>query len=138
MTLKGMFEHAEMGGLLVAFDVLSWTKGTQPLLDQASAWAERFGEEDPAVDGEQRERLVERARFLAERISRWVPGTRCLHRALASRVWLARRGVESEVVVGFRKGGGLEGHAWLEARGKAGLIQAFFDAEAGWREVLRG
>jgi hypothetical protein len=137
MTLDGIVEHAEMGGWLVAFDVLSWTKGTQPLLDQASRWAEHYGV-DGRIEGDERDRLVERARFLAERISRWIPGTRCLHRALASRVWLARRGVESEVVVGFRKGGGLEGHAWLEAQGAAGLLRAFFDAEAGWREVLRG
>src|SRR5690554_7847945 len=52
--------------------------------------------------------------LLAHRASRLVPGAQCLQRALAGRVWLARRGIASEIVVGFRKRGLLEGHAWLE------------------------
>ena len=75
--------------------------------------------------------------LLAHRASRLVPGAQCLQRALAGRVWLARRGIASEIVVGFRKRGLLEGHAWLEVMSPDELIELFKDAGDGYRESFR-
>lgn len=83
------------------------------------------------------ETQLERARLTAHRASRLIPGARCLQRALASRVWLARRGIESEVVVGFRMSGELEGHAWLEVRDGAISRDLFHGDESGYRESFR-
>ena len=67
--------------------------------------------------------------------SRLVPGVDCYDRALATRWWLARRGVESEIVIGFRRGlEGWEGHAWIELPDAQAL---FVTPEAGYREVAR-
>jgi hypothetical protein len=58
--------------------------------------------------------LLARAERGAWRASRLVPGAACLHRALAVRLWLAWHGQASQVVVGFRQRGEVQGHAWLE------------------------
>lgn len=138
-AVRGVAQHAEMAGWLGLFHALAWTRGTQRLVERASRLADRFGDRSAATpDLQKNDRLAERARLLSERVSRLIPGTRCLHRALASRVWLARRGVAAEVVIGVRKGGAIEGHAWLEVDGPAGLLRPFYDPSAGWREVLRG
>ena len=71
------------------------------------------------------------------RVSRLIPGVRCLHRALACRVWFARRGVRSEVVVGFRKRGAIEGHAWLEIHAPDGPLLMFHSEEDGYKESFR-
>ena len=83
------------------------------------------------------ETQLERARLTAHRASRLVPGAECLQRALASRVFLARRGVDSEVVVGFRMSGELEGHAWLEIRDGALNRDLFREDGSGYRESFR-
>lgn len=83
------------------------------------------------------ETQLERARLTAHRASRLVPGAECLQRALASRVWLARRGVDSEVVVGFRMSGELEGHAWLEIRDGSLSRDIFREDGTGYRESFR-
>ena len=75
--------------------------------------------------------------LLAHRASRLVPGAQCLQRALAGRVWLARRGIASEIVVGFRKRGLLEGHAWLEVMSPNEMIELFRSADDGYRESFR-
>lgn len=80
---------------------------------------------------------AEIAELLAHRASRLVPGARCLHRALAARVWLARRGVDAQVVVGFRKRGAIEGHAWLEIQAPDGPQTLFRGADDGYRESFR-
>ncbi|MFW5967482.1 MAG: lasso peptide biosynthesis B2 protein [Persicimonas sp.] len=77
------------------------------------------------------------AELLAHRASRLVPGAECLHRALACRVWLARRGIDAEIVVGFRKRGAIEGHAWLEVDTPDGPRTMFKGDEDGYRESFR-
>lgn len=62
----------------------------------------------------ERDDTLARGRALAYRWSRVVPDATCLHRALATRVWLAGFGIESRIVVGFRREEALAGHAWLE------------------------
>lgn len=60
------------------------------------------------------EDTLARGRSLAYRWSEVVGGSTCLHRALATRVWLAAFGLESRIVLGFRREESLAGHAWLE------------------------
>lgn len=80
---------------------------------------------------------TELSELLAHRASRLVPGARCMHRALAGRVWLARRGIAAEIVVGFRKRGVLEGHAWLEVKTPTGFVDLFKGSDDGYRESFR-
>lgn len=106
------------------------------LAGEAARWAERVPA--PARESEDREeRAAALCELLAHRASRLVPGARCMHRALAGRVWLARRGVASEIVVGFRKRGVLEGHAWLEVQSPEGAFDLFKRAQDGYRESFR-
>lgn len=81
--------------------------------------------------------IAQHAQLLAARASRLVPGAACLHRALASRVWLARRGVSAQIVVGFRKRAALEGHAWLEISTPDGPIVLFRGPADDYRESFR-
>lgn len=83
------------------------------------------------------EHTAEVAEILAGRASKLVPGAQCMHRALAGRVWLARRGVQAQIVVGFRKRGAIEGHAWLELETPAGARELFRSADDGYRESFR-
>ena len=50
----------------------------------------------------------------SNRISKRIPGSHCLHRAVGLNVLLGFEGIPSNVVVGFRKREKIEGHAWLE------------------------
>jgi hypothetical protein len=65
-------------------------------------------------------RLCERARSLAATLSTRLPVSNCLDEAIAARLWLARRGVGADVVVGMRRAGaGWDGHAWFEHDGRS-------------------
>lgn len=110
---------------------LAW-KGWASQLERAKALAD-----EPAVtangDDEQRLRRVERALW---RVSRWVPGASCIHRALAAQRMLRRRGFQSEVVIGLRRGDEeIEGHAWIEVRHGDRLWRAFWDDRARYSVV---
>ena len=52
--------------------------------------------------------------------SRYLPGVKCLARALATQVLLTRYGYSSELQIGVAKSeqGELEAHAWVEYQGK--------------------
>lgn len=127
MRLRSPFDYVEMGVYLLFFRGAAWTMPIKRLVRVAAALAERL---PPAVAAPPRERSPAIARRAARRVSRLVPGATCLHRALASRVWLARRGVSTELVVGFRKEGAIEGHAWLQLDEATG--ETLF-AEEGYR-----
>ena len=99
----------------------------------AATWAARF----PAAQTSASDDSPETASLLAHRASRLIPGAKCLHRALAARVWLARRGVDAQIVVGFRKRGVIEGHAWLELQTPDGPRTLFKGAGDGYRESFR-
>jgi hypothetical protein len=123
--------HVEMGAYLVGFRAMATLRPIGELVRTAARLAGRFQQgagEDPSE-------YVGLAKAAARRASRLVPGATCLHRALASRVWLARRGVASEIVVGFRREGALEGHAWLEVFGSGEPISMF--EQSGYRESFR-
>ncbi|MBA2665058.1 MAG: lasso peptide biosynthesis B2 protein [Bradymonadaceae bacterium] len=76
------------------------------------------------------------AAILANRASRLVPGTSCMHRAVAARLWLARRGIAGRIVIGFRKRGWLEGHAWLEISTDTDPIYLFKSESDGYSRSL--
>lgn len=92
---------------------------------------------DRVRGGRSPEEWCEVAELLAARASKLVPGAECLHRALACRVWLARRGVDAEIVVGLRKRGAIEGHAWLEVDTPEGPRTMFKGDDDGYRESFR-
>jgi hypothetical protein len=52
--------------------------------------------------------------------SRCVPRATCLTQAMATQLWLARRGYQATLHIGVARsqGGRLEGHAWVESEGK--------------------
>ena len=79
-----------------------------------------------------------RGRALATRWSSWVPGATCLHRALATRVWLAAFRVDSRIVLGFRRHDSLTGHAWLEVDLGDGVAVLFHDDPDGYVVAMVG
>ena len=84
------------------------------------------GGQPPVVDA------VERAIW---RIDRFVPGSTCIHRAVAGHRMLTRRGIDARVVIGLRSGDALEGHAWIEIDGGDRLQRAFIEDDAGYQSV---
>lgn len=132
MPLKKLIDHVEMAIYVTGFRGLSLLRPIGDLVRTANRWAERIDGEPGKGSVEESVGLAKRA---AGRASRLVPGAACLHRALAARVWLARRGIEAEIVVGFRKEGALEGHAWLEVASPTGPIEVF--DEPSYRESFR-
>jgi hypothetical protein len=104
-------DHLEMLALLAFFRAI----GDAPL-PRRLAWLDRLAARLPLTG--LHAQLDERAMQLAGRCSRLVPGTLCLHRVLAAKTWLARRGRSSQLVLGLRPGTAEEsGHAWLERDG---------------------
>jgi hypothetical protein len=80
---------------------------------------------------------LETCKKAAYRSSKGVPGAACLHRAVASQVWLALAGVSSEVMIGFRKRAKLEGHAWLEVDTVSGRVLLFASDEDGYSRTWK-
>lgn len=88
--------------------------------------------EETSAQDERIGRRVERA---IRRMDRFVFGTTCIHRAVAARRMLHRRGVDARVAIGLRKRGELEGHAWVELGGDPAAVRLFADDEAGYETV---
>lgn len=68
-----------------------------------------------------------RAGWAVATASAFIPGATCLPRALAVQLLLGRRGYVSRLRIGMARGveGSLEGHAWVEHRGKPILDNGF-------------
>lgn len=110
-ALASAVEHAEMLGLLAFFRAL----GAAPL-PRRLAWVDRLAVLLPAA-GDAAVPDVWAMR-LAGRCSLLVPGSLCLHRVLAAKTWLGRRGRTPQLVLGMRAGvAEADGHAWLEVDG---------------------
>ncbi len=128
--------QTEMLVELIAARAASELFSIEKLLQTVGRWSRRAAQlpvrqQRPAAEWQ------EIAELLAHRASRLVPGAECLHRALACRVWLARRGVDATIVVGFRKRGAIEGHAWLEIASPDGLHTMFKSEGDDYRESFR-
>lgn len=108
----------------------------QKLLQTVGKWARR-AQSLPVRRERSVDAWLEIGELLALRASRLVPGAACMHRALACRVWLARRGVDAQIVVGFRKRGAIEGHAWLEVSTPDGPRLLFKADGDDYRESFR-
>jgi hypothetical protein len=72
-----------------------------------------------------------RGRALAYRWSA-IPGCSCLHRAVATNVWLSAFGMPTRIMLGLRKREELEGHAWLEVYLGDAATLLFVDDEDGY------
>lgn len=138
--LEALFE---LGRARLELVVTSWAE----VLDDADRRAQRLDgkkrsgpskdvrrrRENPGDDREElRAKWIERAVWRADRL---VPGSTCIHRAIAGQRMLVRRGVAARVVVGLRKRAELEGHAWIEADRDAG-IERLFTEEGEYDEVF--
>ena len=134
MALQKRLDHWQadllMCALMALARLLSFRLGVQQLslLSNRSArlWPRRRLSEERTAE------LIEICRRGAYRASRLVPGAACLHRAVASQVWLALCGIRSEVMIGFRKRARLEGHAWLEIETDGGRVLLFTSDEDGY------
>ncbi len=58
--------------------------------------------------------------WAVETSSRYMPGVKCLARALTTQALMSRHGHSSQLRIGVAKGesGKLEAHAWIESQGK--------------------
>ena len=84
-------------------------------------------------DGERCVLCVERA---LRRVSRFVPGATCIHRALAAQRMLVGRGLQTEVVIGLRRQQDeIEGHAWIEVHHRDRIWRAFWGDGARYSVV---
>jgi len=75
--------------------------------------------------------------WAVESSSRFVPGTRCLTRALAGEALLARRGHPAELRLGVAKdaSGRVRAHAWVECYGRVVIGDEDLDRYAELRPV---
>jgi transglutaminase superfamily protein len=96
----------------------------------AAVAAARTGSGAPWRGGDPYEESV-RLGFAVTRVLRLMPGdSRCLARSLVLTAMLARRGIDSSIVIGVRPGPGFGSHAWVEHGGRPLLA-------AGPREYRR-
>lgn len=79
-------------------------------------WMSRAKVESPVADEEDTSRMA----WAVTTASRYIPGARCLARALAMQVLLVRRGHTARLRIGVLKDevGQLQAHAWVESHGR--------------------
>lgn len=131
MTTDGLAqrvtENVAMGALVVATRTTLARRLIRDVVLDANRIATTLCWASPLAPNDD---TVERARALAYRWSDLVPGASCLHRAIATQVWLAAYRIETRVVLGIRKRDELEGHAWLEVQHPNGVL--FVDDDDGY------
>lgn len=130
-SFASLSEHAEFLIYLVVARAISRRLSPEQILKiaaQSGALFEKVSVECSGIASKQLEAM-------AWRSSRLLPAVDCVDRALAARVFLARRGASAVVVIGMRRGAReWEGHAWLE-RGSGELL--FVSGTDAYREVAR-
>lgn len=131
-SIRGLFRHGEaLGRILQARATLSccgWKKTLAHAQSLGEASSQKTVQYSPAAPGE-----IERSLL---RASRFLPGTTCIHRALAGQRMLLRRQIPARVVLGLRKNAGaLEGHAWLEIKHLHMVDHLFWSEETGYRPL---
>ena len=124
--------HAEAVGQLTRARVELEVRAWRDVLDEADRRV--IGEGDRiGVGGSAVGSAVERA---LRRASRFVPGATCIHRAVAARRMLKRRGVDARVVIGLRGGDELAGHAWVEIGEGDEAVALFSDDDTKYQRML--
>ena len=131
--VRKIAENLAMGGLIALSRGLSTTLKVQDVVTLSERAGTALRWTSPL---RQNDDTLIRSRHLAYRWSRFVPGANCLHRATATRVWLAAYRMESRVVLGFRKRNGLEGHAWLEVSLPEAVTLMFVSDDDGYEVAL--
>lgn len=126
-------ENLAMGGLMVAIRVLLSRQRVQDVIGLSDQIATPLRWISPLRE---REDTLARGRALAYRWSEAIPGCSCLHRAIATRVWLAGYRLETRIVLGLRRKDKLEGHAWLEVFLPDAATLLFIDDEDGYDAEL--
>ena len=110
-----MTRWIEMAAWLIAATIGSRALPPRAALRATSRVAERIA---PTGRVAADERLSADAHAIASSLASRLPIANCLDEAIAARLWLARRGVRADVVVGMRRAdGGWDGHAWFEHGG---------------------
>jgi len=85
-------------------------------LQRTAEWAgrlvgRRIGLEPAVWDAPKIQRIAQLVRASCRR---WPIGATCLDRSLVTMVLLGRRRIPVTICIGFHKGEGVEGHAWVE------------------------
>jgi Transglutaminase-like superfamily len=87
--------------------------------DLPSTLAAARGDRPPLPEGSDPYREGVRLGFAVSRTLRFLPtDSRCLSRSLVLTAMLARRRIESALVIGVRPGPDFGAHAWVEHRGR--------------------
>lgn len=108
-----------------ALALLGWIRfrlrfGSAPEVLRWSASTARRKVITPASQDAQRRLDAGTIAWMVRAVSRRLPGTTCLHRALATRILLAEHGHESEMKIGVQRDeeGVFRAHAWIEIDGR--------------------
>lgn len=126
-------ENAAMGALLASARVILPRTKVQTLVSLSERSAKLLAALTPFRAHDD---TLARGRALAYRWSGRIRGAHCLHRAVATRVWLAAYRIDSRIVLGFRKRDTFEGHAWLEVPLADAATLIFVADEDGYEVAL--
>lgn len=122
----------------VTLRLRGWKK-TLELASQLSAQdlpRHRSDPDSPLARMKEEQLLFEEIEASLWRVSRLIPGTTCIHRALAAQEMLYRRRFPARLIVGLRRNGAqLEGHAWLEVIGDRLTASLFWSEESGYQPL---
>lgn len=138
-----VFRHVEALARLwqarLGLAALGWqeTVSRADVIAEAVAHRLAANPSSPGEFGDHSQRCVRRIEGALHRVSRLVPGSTCIHRALAAQKMLVARDFGARLVIGLRKGAvAVEGHAWLEVWRGDKSWRAFWSDEAGYTAVV--
>lgn len=129
-------ENVAMAGLVAGS---RGARAANVKIQRLVSWSETVGKSVRWISPfrEHRDTLA-RGRYLAYRWSNIVPGSNCVDRAVATRLWLSGFRISSRVVLGFRRRDELEGHAWLEVELADAVTVLFVGDDDGYEVALAG
>lgn len=131
-SAEGIFRHAEALGRIFQARATLRCRGWKKTLAHAQSLGEKSA---PLVVNSSPVTLGDIERSLL-RASRVLPGTTCIHRALAGQRMLLRRQIPARIVLGLRKSTeAVEGHAWLEVQLLHMVDHLFWSEETGYRPL---
>lgn len=123
----------EVGRARIELTVQSWRSVLEASGARTQPEQQRAGTDESAVADR-----ADRIETAIRRIDRFVPASTCIHRAVACRRMLSRRGIDARVVIGLKSDDELAGHAWVEIGEDDRPITLFAGDEGGFRPVDLG